>query len=116
MYIHIHINAVGNTCPNVKQSNTKLLCISVRGITGSGAKAEASSNGFYVDDTVPEFDTDIMEGDFYFDVGQGESTPVKYQKSNDTIKCVWKCDDEESGIVVSIHLNIHSILCKGMWH
>lgn len=73
----------------------------MRATTGSGDSTIAASNGFYVDDTVPEFDMDIMRGDFYFDVGQGESTPVKYQKSNDTIKCVWKCDDLESGIVVS---------------
>ena len=72
----------------------------VKGTTGSGDSAVSASNGFYVDDTPPVFDSDIMGGDFYFDVGQGESTPVKYQKSNNTIKCVWKCDDEESGIVV----------------
>jgi hypothetical protein len=72
----------------------------VRGVTGSGDAAQASSNGFYVDDTPPVFDTEVMSAPFYYDVGQGESTPVKFQKANDTIKCIWKCDDEESGIVV----------------
>ncbi|XP_062589554.1 uncharacterized protein LOC134251189, partial [Saccostrea cucullata] len=74
--------------------------LTVRSITGSGHIAVASSNGFYVDDTPPVFDPDVMtNGFFYYDVGQGENTPVKFQQSNDTIKCIWKCEDKESGIV-----------------
>lgn len=73
----------------------------VRGVTGSGDTAVASSNGFYIDDSPPVFDPEVMSAFFYYDVGQGESTPVKFQKSNDTIKCIWKCDDKESDIVVS---------------
>lgn len=42
-----------------------------------------------------------MSLDIYYDVDQGESTPVRYQQSNSTIKAIWKCDDEESDIVVS---------------
>ena len=80
----------------------------VRGLTGSGDSAMASSAGFYVDDTPPVFDPEVMNTAFYYDVGQGESTPVRFQKSNDTIKCIWKCDDEESGIVVR---KILSIFC-----
>lgn len=60
----------------------------------------SSSDGFYVDNTAPVFDQDIMGGEFYYDVGQGNSTPAEFQNSNNTIKCIWKCDDEESGIVV----------------
>lgn len=61
----------------------------------------SSSDGFYVDTSPPEFDQQIMSLDIYYDVDQGESTPVRYQQSNSTIKAIWKCDDEESDIVVS---------------
>lgn len=72
----------------------------MRGVTASGDYATSSSDGFYVDNTLPVFDQDIMSGEFYYDVGQGNSTPAAFQNSNNTIKCIWKCDDEESGIVV----------------
>lgn len=75
----------------------------VRGVTGSGDTAVASSNGFYIDDSPPVFDQEVMSAIFYYDVGQGEYTPVKFQKSNDTIKCIWKCDDKESDIMVRIN-------------
>ena len=77
----------------------------MRGVTGSGDSAIVSSSGFYVDDTPPVFDPEVMSAAFYYDVGQGESTPVQFQQSNDTIKCIWKCDDEESGIVVRKYLS-----------
>lgn len=73
----------------------------MRATSGSGAFAVSSSDGFYVDTSPPEFDQQIMSLDIYYDVDQGESTPVRYQQSNSTIKAIWKCDDEESDIVVS---------------
>ncbi|XP_062596534.1 uncharacterized protein LOC134257978, partial [Saccostrea cucullata] len=73
--------------------------LTVRGTSGSGDTAIASSDGFYVDDTPPKYDPELMENALYIDVAQGESTPAHYQKSNDTIKCIWKCDDDESGVV-----------------
>lgn len=72
----------------------------VRAVTASGHYVPSSSDGFYVDNTAPVFDQEIMGGEFYYDVGQGNSTPAEFQNSNNTIKCIWKCDDEESGIVV----------------
>lgn len=73
----------------------------MRATSGSGAFAVSSSDGFYVDTSPPEFDQQIMSLDIYYDVDQGKSTPVRYQQSNSTIKAIWKCDDEESDIVVS---------------
>ncbi|XP_048250793.1 uncharacterized protein LOC124111176 [Haliotis rufescens] len=70
--------------------------LTVKAVLGSGASAIASSDGFYVDTTPPDFDEDVL---LYFDVSQGEFTPVKYQGSNDTIKAVWKCNDNESEVV-----------------
>lgn len=67
----------------------------------------SSSDGFYVDNTAPVFDQDIMGGEFYYDVGQGNSTPAEFQNSNNTIKCIWKCDDEESGIVVRTAFSVY---------
>ena len=83
-----------------------LCCLSVvRATSGSGASAVSSSDGFYVDITPPEFDQLLMALDIYYDVDQGESTPVRFQGSNSTIKAIWKCNDEESDIVVSKVVN-----------
>uniref|UniRef100_K1PPK2 Protocadherin Fat 4 n=1 Tax=Magallana gigas TaxID=29159 RepID=K1PPK2_MAGGI len=94
---------VGTLCRSGQQfvslTNPIMKYEAVRGVTGSGDTAVASSNGFYIDDSPPVFDPEVMSAFFYYDVGQGESTPVKFQKSNDTIKCIWKCDDKESDIV-----------------
>lgn len=62
----------------------------------------SSSDGFNVDISPPEFDQELMSLDIYFDVDQGESTPVRFQQSNSTIKAIWKCNDDESDIVVSV--------------
>lgn len=86
----------------ITQCSTSIL-FAVRGVTGSGDTAVASSNGFYIDDSPPLFDPEVMGAIFYYDVGQGEYTPVKFQKSNDTIKCIWKCEDKESDIMVRIN-------------
>ena len=71
----------------------------VRTMLGSGAVAESSSDGFSIDTTVPEFDTDVM---VYIDVNQGEFTPVEFQSSNSTIKAVWLCSEDRSEIEVSV--------------
>lgn len=73
--------------------------LTVRAVTASGHYVPSSSDGFYVDNTAPVFDQEVMGGEFYYDVGQGNSTPAEFQNSNNTIKCIWKCDDEESGVV-----------------
>ncbi|XP_067659895.1 uncharacterized protein [Haliotis asinina] len=70
--------------------------LTVKAVLGSGASAISSSDGFYVDTTPPVFEEDVL---LYFDVSQGEFTPVKYQGSNDTIKAVWKCSDNTSEVV-----------------
>lgn len=88
-YMHVHIEM--------------LVFSAVRAVTASGHHVAASSDGFYVDNTAPVFDQEIMGGEFYYDVGQGNSTPAEFQNSNNTIKCIWKCDDDESGIVVCIY-------------
>ena len=75
--------------------------VSVRAILGSGLEAVSSSNAFYIDDTPPVFDPDVML-QMYIDVTQGEFTPVNYQASNDTIKAFWRCVDEESMIEVIV--------------
>ncbi|KAK3612515.1 hypothetical protein CHS0354_024486 [Potamilus streckersoni] len=69
--------------------------ITVKAVLGSGAITTASSNGFYVDLTPPIFDPDVM---LYIDVRQGEFTPTHFQSSNDTIKSVWQCRDNQSDI------------------
>lgn len=84
----------------------------VRGVTGSGDTAVASSNGFYIDDSPPVFDPEVMRAFIYYDVGQGENTPVKFQKSNDTIRCIWKCEDKESDIMVSKILRHENVSTK----
>ncbi|XP_076085507.1 uncharacterized protein LOC143056307 [Mytilus galloprovincialis] len=71
----------------------------VKAVLGSGATTVVSSDGFYIDDTPPIFDPDVMGSDIYIDVYQGEFTPVRYQGSNNTIKAFWRCFDEESDIV-----------------
>ena len=71
-------------------------------ILGSGSNITASSDGFYIDDTPPVFDADVMQGDFYIDVNQGASTPVRFSSSNSTIKAFWTCGDEESEIDVGL--------------
>ncbi|KAK3103480.1 hypothetical protein FSP39_019545 [Pinctada imbricata] len=73
--------------------------LTVRATLGSGAEVTASSDGFYIDDTPPVFDLDIMEGDFYVDVNQGPLTPVRFSSSNSTIKAFWSCEDTESEII-----------------
>ncbi|KAK3104702.1 hypothetical protein FSP39_008103 [Pinctada imbricata] len=73
--------------------------ITVRMTTVTGDQAISSSNGFYVDTTPPVFDSDIMAQEIYYDVSQGVSVPVRYQSSNSTIKSIWKCNDNESGII-----------------
>ena len=73
----------------------------MKAVLGSGATTVVSSDGFYIDDTPPIFDPDVMGSDIYIDVYQGEFTPVRYQGSNNTIKAFWRCFDEESDIVVS---------------
>ena len=58
----------------------------------------SSSDGFYIDTTPPVFDLDVF---MYIDVRQGEFTPVDYQGSNNTIKSVWLCEDDENEIKVT---------------
>ncbi|XP_033763071.1 uncharacterized protein LOC117344449 isoform X3 [Pecten maximus] len=67
--------------------------LTVRAMVGSGETAVSSSNGFYIDDTPPAFDTDVF---IYIDVNQGEFTPTYFQSSNSTIKAIWLCEDSES--------------------
>jgi hypothetical protein len=43
----------------------------------------------------------------YYDVTQGEFTPVKYQASNNTIKVIWYCYDDQSMIKVHMY-SIHN--------
>ena len=82
---------------------TRLICLLlsfvVKAVLGSGSSAWASSNGFYIDISPPEFDTQVM---FYVDVSQGEDLPAELQAqgSNDTIKAVWLCEDKQSEIAV----------------
>ena len=78
----------------------------VKAVLGSGSSAWASSNGFYIDISPPEFDTQVM---FYVDVSQGEDLPAELQAqgSNDTIKAVWLCEDKQSEIAVGcLHFEI----------
>ncbi|XP_048258679.1 uncharacterized protein LOC124137747 [Haliotis rufescens] len=73
-----------------------LYYLTVKAVLGSGTEAISSSDGFNIDASPPLFDTDVM---LYIDVAQGNFTPVTYQGSNDTIKAIWKCNDNESEIV-----------------
>ncbi|XP_046574117.1 uncharacterized protein LOC124282192 [Haliotis rubra] len=73
-----------------------LYYLTVKAVLGSGTEAVSSSDGFQIDTSPPLFDTDVM---LYIDVTQGNFTPVTYQGSNDTIKAVWKCNDNQSGIM-----------------
>ena len=78
----------------------------VKAVLGSGSSAWASSNGFYIDISPPEFDPQVM---FYVDVSQGEDLPAELQAqgSNDTIKAVWLCEDKQSEIAVGcLHFEI----------
>ncbi|VDI51286.1 Hypothetical predicted protein [Mytilus galloprovincialis] len=81
------------------QTKTIDYYITVKAVLGSGVTTVVSSDGFYIDDTPPVFDPDVMGGDIYVDIDQGELTPVRYQGSNTTIKAFWRCFDEESDIV-----------------
>ena len=36
----------------------------------------------------------------YVDVDQGDFTPVEFQGCNNTIKCLWLCEDDENEIQV----------------
>ncbi|XP_052081925.1 uncharacterized protein LOC127719726 isoform X2 [Mytilus californianus] len=71
----------------------------VKAVLSSGVTTVVSSDGFYIDDTPPIYDPDVMGSDIYIDVDQGEFTPVRYQGSNSTIKSFWRCFDEESDVV-----------------
>ncbi|XP_048258717.1 uncharacterized protein LOC124137708 isoform X1 [Haliotis rufescens] len=73
-----------------------LYYLTVKAVLGSGTEAVSSSDGFNIDTSPPLFDTDVM---LYIDVTQGNFTPVTYQGSNDTIKAIWKCNDDESEIM-----------------
>lgn len=83
----------------------------MKAVLGSGLETTSSSSAFYVDDTPPVFDTDIMNSQIYIDVTQGEFTPVNYQASTDTIKAFWRCYDDESQVAVSRFL-ISTVLTK----
>ena len=88
-----------------------LLFFVVKAVLGSGSSAWASSNGFYIDISPPEFDTQVM---FYVDVSQGEDLPAELQAqgSNDTIKAVWLCEDKQSEIAVGcLHFEIDYLFC-----
>lgn len=73
----------------------------MKAVLGSGLEAISSSSAFYLDDTPPVFDPNIMNSQIYIDVTQGEFTPVNYQASTDTIKAFWRCYDDESQVAVS---------------
>jgi hypothetical protein len=87
----------------------------VKAVVGSGAFTIKSSNGFYIDITPPVLEAEV--GVMYIDVLRGAYEPIHYQKSSDTIKIIWKCDDSESGIKVStvysvdVMLNETKIIC-----
>ena len=70
----------------------------MRAILASNEVTMSSSDGFYIDTTPPVFDLDVF---MYIDVRQGEFTPVDYQGSNNTIKSVWLCEDDENEIKVT---------------
>ncbi|CAG2210833.1 unnamed protein product [Mytilus edulis] len=59
----------------------------VKAVLGSGVTTVVSSDGFYIDDTPPIFDPEVM-GDI--------------RGSNSTIKAFWRCYDEESDIVENL--------------
>ncbi|VDI27589.1 Hypothetical predicted protein, partial [Mytilus galloprovincialis] len=89
-------------------NKTAAYYLTVRAVLGSGLTAGASSDGFYVDLTPPQFDSDVMN-QIYIDVSQGEFTPVKYQASNDTIKVFWYCYDEQSVVALLVPPNVNLI-------
>lgn len=93
---------IGTILGLIKFFKSTLIFYAVRATSGSGASTVSSSDGFNVDISPPEFDQELMSLDIYFDVDQGESTPVRFQQSNSTIKAIWKCNDDESDIVVSV--------------
>lgn len=80
-----------------------MIYIPVRAVLGSGASAQSSSDGFYMDTSPPEFDEQVM---LYIDVTQGEFTPVEAQASGDTIKSVWLCKDNQSAIQVFMAMSL----------
>jgi len=82
----------------------------VRAVLGSGLSAVASSDGFYIDLTPPVFEPDAMSH-MYYDVSQGEFTPVKYQASNNTIKTIWYCYDDQSMIKVCTAFTLNVTEC-----
>jgi hypothetical protein len=79
----------------------------VKAVLGSGASVISSSAGFYIDDTLPEFDPEVH---FYIDVYQGPATPVEYQGSNNTIKAVWLCADESQITVSTRNPILHKLI------
>ena len=82
----------------------------MKAVLGSGSSTWASSNGFYVDTSPPIFNKRIM---FYMDVRQGEFFPATFQGSNDTIKAVWLCEDDQSQIEVSLQSSASGEVEKG---
>lgn len=72
---------------------------SVKAVLGSGAWVLSSTDGFYLDTTPPVFDEKVL---MYVDVKQGEFTPVEAQGSEDTIKSLWLCNDNQSAIQVGL--------------
>ena len=71
----------------------------MQAVLGSGASVQTSSDGFYLDISAPVFDEQVM---LYIDITQGEFTPVEAQASEDTIKSLWLCKDNQSAIQVWI--------------
>ncbi|XP_076085326.1 uncharacterized protein LOC143056125 [Mytilus galloprovincialis] len=88
----------------VEDNETKTIdyYITVKAVLSSGITTVVSSDGFYIDDTPPIFDPDVMGSDIYIDVDQGEFTPVRYQGCNSTIKAFWRCYDDESDVVENL--------------
>ncbi|CAG2187681.1 unnamed protein product [Mytilus edulis] len=82
----------------LQENITLAYFITVKAVLGSGLEAISSSSAFYLDDTPPVFDPNIMNSQIYIDVIQGEFTPVNYQASRDTIKAFWRCYDDESQV------------------
>ncbi|XP_071123199.1 uncharacterized protein [Mytilus edulis] len=91
--VKTHVNETGHL-----ENKTLAYYLTVKAVLGSGLETTSSSSAFYVDDTPPVFDTDIMSSQIYIDVTQGEFTPVNYQASTDTIKAFWRCYDDESQV------------------
>ncbi|XP_041378093.1 uncharacterized protein LOC121390363 [Gigantopelta aegis] len=70
--------------------------LTVKAVLASGVSAVASSEKFNIDITDPVFNASYL---LYIDVGQGKYRPTRFQKSNNTIKVIWKCEDDESNVM-----------------